>query len=215
MCGTTAPFQKFRTPRGINADIQLLVEGRDQEGFCEGLIQHLALQGVQLQDFGGVGELQKFLSLLVKTPDFSRVTSVGIVRDAEASETGAFESVQQGLARAGLPVPDQTGQRVGGPPAVTVMILPGDNRTGMLETLLCETFGDEGVRTCIDEFFQCVETLQGAVNRREKARSRAYLATKPDPHLSIGVAAKRGYWNLDHPVLHPLRTFLQDITVAP
>ena len=47
-----------------------------------------------------------------------------------------------------------------------------------------------------------------------KARARAYLATKRDPHLSVGVAAKRGYWQLDHPVLQPLRGFLQNLAAG-
>ena len=52
------------------------------------------------------------------------------------------------------------------------MVLPGDNQAGMLETLLCETFRDEGVCTCIDTFFKCVEEVQReAVHRPYKARA--------------------------------------------
>ena len=74
------------------------------------------------------------------------------------------------------------------------LLVEGSDLEGfcMLETLLCETFGEEDVCTCIDEFFACVKELQGADPRKPfKARARVYLATKPDPHLSVGVAAKR------------------------
>ena len=226
MCETPAPYRNSTTPRQITAEVQLLVEGADLEGFCEGVRRHLArlpqgidqrdpdpvqaaLEGIQIQDFGGVTQLREFLKVFVKMPGFSGVTSVGIIRDAEGNAGGAFESVRGCLEDAGLQVPNRTGERVGEHPAITVMVLPGDNQAGMLETLLCETFREEDVRTCIDTFFECVEEVQGeAVHRPGKARVRAYLATKRDPHLSIGVAARRGYWNLNHPALQPLCQFL-------
>ena len=213
-------------PRQITSEVQLLVEGADVEGFCEGVRQHLvrlrqridhrnpdpvqtALEGIQIQNFGGVTQLGEFLKGFVKMSDFSGVTSVGIIRDAEGKAADAFKSVQGCLKDARLDVPRMTRERVGERPAITVMVLPGDNQAGMLETLLCETFRDEGVCTCIDTFFKCVEEVQReAVHRPYKARARAYLATKQDPHLSIGVAAQRGYWNLDHPALQPLCEFL-------
>ena len=112
-------------------------------------------------------------------------------------------------------MPHEPRQRVGEHPAVAVTILPDNMRAGMLETLLCESFADEHVNTCIDAFFKCVEESQGhAVRRPEKARARVFLATRPDPHLSVGVAAKRGYWNLDHAALEPVLTFLRD-AIAP
>ena len=203
------------TPRRIESEVQLLVEGNDLVGFCEGLITHLRLENLQVQNFLGVTQLRTFLPLLTKMSGFARVTCVGIVRDAERHAAGAFESVQGCLERAGLPVPETTGQCFGDSPAIGVMILPGEGRDGMLETLLCDTFRDAATWTCIENFFQCVEELQDEpLHRPEKARARAYLATKRDPHLSIGVAAKRGYWDLDHPSLQPLCAFLQELAVA-
>ena len=202
-------------PQPIRAKVQLLVEGSDAEGFFDALIEHLALENIQLQNFGGVTELRTFLPAFTKRSGFSRVTSVGIVRDAETTATGAFESVRGCLQRAGLPIPNATGQRVGDHPAITVMILPDGHQPGMIETLLCETFSNEDMRTCIDTFFKCVEEFQGrVVHRPDKARARAYLATKRDPHLSVGNAAKRGYWDLEHTALQPLHTFLRDIVSA-
>ena len=201
-----------RPPRRIESDVQLLVEGRDSEGFFKALIRHLGLTKVQIQDFGGVTDLRNFLRAFVIGPDFSRVTSIGIVRDAERSSRGAFESVQGSLKCVELPVPQATGRLIGDRPAIAVMILPNENRAGMLETLLNETLRGDKVQDCIDTFFRCVEEHRGKpVHRPHKARAQAYLATKRDPHLSVGDAALRGYWNLDHQALEPLRTFLNEI----
>lgn len=201
-----------RPPRKIESAVQLLVEGKDSEGFFKALIRHLGLTSVQIQDFGGVNDLRNFLRAFVSGPDFPLVTSIGIVRDAEASSTRAFESVQGSLKGVELPVPHAAGQLLGDRPAVAVMILPGANRAGMLETLLNETVRGDQVQSCIDDFFRCVKKHCGKqVRRPDKARAHAYLATKPDPHLSVGFAAERGYWNLDHQALEPLRAFLREI----
>ena len=195
----------------IESEIQLLVEGNDQRNFFEAFKDHLSLTNIQVQNFGGVDELRDFLLALVDAPGFREIVrSVGIVRDAETSAEGAFQSVQSSLRRAKLPVPDNPEEGVGAGPMVTVLILPGDNRQGMLETLLCESFADTSVEHCIDDFFRCVEALPDvSIGRPDKARAHAYLTTKPQPHLSVGVAAKNGYWNLAHSVFINVRDFLK------
>ena len=200
----------------IKSEIQLLVEGNDQRNFFEAFIDHLSLENIQIQNFGGVNELRNFLPAFVNMPNFQIVQSLGIVRDAETSAGSAFQSVQSSLRNAGLPVPDSPAKRTGISPAVTVLILPGDSRSGMLETLLCESFADTSVDHCIDEFFTCVENLPDvSIKNPYKARANAYLTTKPDPHVSVGVAAKNKYWNLDHSVFGNVRDFLQRITENP
>ncbi len=139
-------------PQDIGKRIQLLVEGRDQFNFFEALVVHLQLSDVQVQNFGGVSELRPFLRLLASAPNFGSISRLGIVRDAEQNAAGAFQSVQGSLQAAGLPAPDTPGQRVDGEPAVTVLILPGDDRSGMLETLLCETFASSPESDCIEAF---------------------------------------------------------------
>ena len=192
--------------------IQILVEGNDQRNFFEALTQHLSLSGVQVQNFGGVDELRGFLGAFVNASGFrGTVQSIGIVRDAESSDVSAFQSVLGSLDNAGLPRPTSPGERVGANPAVTVMILQGADGKGMLETLLCKTFEDSPVDGCIDGFFTCVEALPGSARRSPKARARAYLTTKIRPELSVGVAAKRGYWDLDHDALGGVRGFLTSL----
>ena len=200
-------------PAAIKSATQLLVEGNDQRNFFEAFTRHLSISNVQIQNFGGVNELRDFLEGLVSATGFREtVQSIGIVRDAETSARGAFQSVQSALSNAALPTPNRPAERTGTSPAVTVLILPGDDRQGMLETLLCESFAATPVEDCIDDFFKCVESLPDmSIDRPDKARAHAYLTTKPNPHFSVGVAAKNDYWNLDHSVFSPVRDFLQTI----
>lgn len=207
-------------PERIEQRILLLVEGKDECNFFHTLLGHLNLAGFGVRDFGGVGQLRPYLAGLVSAPGFRNVLRLGIVRDAETSDDPvrtaerAFQSMQSALDNAGLPVPERPAQFTDGEaerPAVAVLILPGGNREGMLETLLCETFAGSEVDRCIDGFLQCAEESSGPPRRPDKARAHAYLATKPDPHVSVGVAAQKGYWNLEHAALDGVRGFLASL----
>ena len=195
-----------------DSEIQLLVEGNDQRNFFEAFVRHLSLQRAQVNDFGGVSELREFLSAFVDSRNFGTVRSIGIVRDAEESAQSAFQSVQSALENAGLSASQRAGQRLSGEPAVSVAILPDNERPGMLETLLCRTFANTSEDKCIDDYLACVGALRRApVRRPDKARAHAWLAAKPDPHVSVGVAAQKGYWNFDHDAFADLRAFLTQL----
>lgn len=204
----------------IREEVQLLVEGNDERNFFEAFAEHLSLGNVQIQAFDGKDRLREFLETLAGATAFRTVRSIGIVRDADDSAVGAFKSVRTSLRNANdairssgvvFPVPDRPEQLVGERPALSVLILPGDGQKGMLETLLCRTFAGDDVDRCIDRFFRCAEESGSAIHRPDKARARAFLATTPDPHVSVGVAAMKGHWGLDHRAFDGVRSFLTSL----
>lgn len=188
----------------IESDVQLLVEGKDLENFFGAFIKYLSLENIQIQDFGGVDELPPFLKQFVKAPDFSIVRRIGIIRDAEVkSIDDVSKSIQSALKNTDPPIDDNL---------VQMFILPDNKNKGMLETLLCKTFADTGENFCINSFFECVKKLPGnSVKRYDKARAHAFLATREDPHVSVGVAAKKGYWDFDHGAFADVKSFLRDL----
>ena len=200
-------------PNELTKAKQLLVEGKDQENFFDAFAAHLGIADrIQISDFGGVGQLRRFLPAFVKMPDFGSVRSVGIVRDAEGSEDAAFRSVQSSLKNANLAVPAAMAEPVEEDPRVAVLILPGDGNPGMLETVLCRSFVGEDTNRCIDEFFECVEGLPDTpIRNPDKARAFTYLATRRSPHHSVGVAARAGVWDLDHAAFGDIRAFLNEL----
>ena len=210
MARATKKVRNDRRPITIDEKTQLLVEGNDQRNFFEALVVHLSIPNIQIQNFGGVDELRGFLSGFARIPNFAKVRRMGIVRDAETSARSAFESVQSALRNAHLPAPPHAGGRSEGSPRVSVFVLPDNSQPGMLETLLCRTFAGTAEDRCIDKYFACVHA---PVHRPEKARVRAWLATKPDPNLSVGVAAKKKnrYWDLNDAVFADLRDFMQKL----
>ncbi len=197
-------------PAPIVSNVQLLVEGNDQRNFFGALARHISIESIQIQNFGGVDELRGFLETLAASDEFKDgVQSLGIVRDAEESARSAFQSVQSSLRNAGLFVPGRPRERAGDSPAVNVLILPDDDRQGMLETLLCETLANTPINDCIDDFLDCARALPNAdIQRPDKSRAHAYIATRPEPQFSVGYAAMRDYWDLDHDALRNARRFL-------
>ena len=205
----------------IERAVQLLVEGNDERNFFDALVGHLQLATVQIQVLDGKDRLSESLETLAGTTGFRRVRSIGIVRDADQSAHTAFQSVQTALHNANqaagpwsgleFPVPERPEARAGESPSLRVLILPGNGAAGMLETLLCRTFDGTHVDRCIGRFFQCAEEAGNHIRRPDKARAHAYLSTKPDPHVSVGVGARKGYWDFDHDAFEGVRGFLRSL----
>ena len=196
----------------ITSANQILVEGNDVKNFLEAFTDHLGTSGsVQIQNFGGIHELRGFLDAFIRMPGFDTVARIGVVRDAESEADRALQSVQSCLRRVCLPVPDTVEFPSGGSPEVTVLILPGNSQPGMLETLLCKTFEGTSEDTCINDFLGCIPWKIPS-NRMPKSRVYAWIATQSEPNVSVGVAAKKGFWNLDHSALDPVRNLLLSLS---
>lgn len=202
--------QPRHRPAEMTEPIQLLVEGKDGMNWFRALVRHMGVEGVDVQNYGSVSELRSFLKMFAKAPGFVNVTAVGIVRDAEENPASdALASVRGALDNAGLPAPSVPDTIADGPPHVSVLILPDGESPGMLESVLGETVRGTPVADCIDEFLKCAERDgESEIRRPQKAFVHAFLSTRPDPHVSVGVTAQKGYWDFDHPVLDGVRSFL-------
>ena len=205
----------------IEQEVQLLVEGNDERNFFTALVGHLHLKSVQIQVLNGKDRLTESLETLAGTTGFRGVRSIGIVRDADHSADTSFQSVQTSLRNANqiigtwfgveFPVPHRPEERAGEGLSLRVLILPGGRANGMLETLLCRTFDGTHVDDCIGRFFECAQQAGISIARRDKARAQAYLATRLYPHVSVGVAAQKGYWDFDHDAFEGVRQFLRSL----
>ena len=201
-----------RNPKEISTGVQLLVEGNDQRNFFEAVIEYLVLEHVQVWNFGGVDDLGKFLRAFVNMRGFSSVSSVGIVRDAEESAILALKRVNRALRNVNLPVAIEPPENGNGRPRSKILILPDGERPGMLETLLYETIAGTEESSCIEQYFDCLGDLaEFSENKRAKARAHAWLATRREPHVSVGFAAKKRYWNLEHEALASVRDFVSSL----
>jgi hypothetical protein len=190
----------------------LIGEGRDEVNFLGALCTHLGLTDVQVEEYGGKGNLSRYLREFGVRPGRPNVVSLGITRDADSAVAQVFQSICTLLGNNGLPVPVAAGQMAAGPPRIGLFILPDNQRDGMLEDLCLDAVQTDGAVVCVTEFFQCVgkNTLRQP-KPMAKARVHAWLASQDDPELRLGEAAQRAYWPWTNPVFQPLIQFLQTL----
>jgi len=158
----------------------LLVEGKDEVKLFGKLFADLGLVDVEIRNIMGKTKFRRNIQALPKITGFGKVTSVGIVTDADRQPQGTFESICDALQAANLPSPTAPLQPVGDDPQVVVMILPGDGREGMLEDLCLESIADDPAMPCLEEHFRCLEEQLEASTfpgNPSKAHVRAFLAS--------------------------------------
>lgn len=180
----------------------LLVEGKDEEGVFDALIKRLSIPEVQIIAYKGKPNLKNFLGAIVSTPGFGNVLFLGIVRDADDNPAGAMQSLQGALQDYDLPVPEAPMKRTGSSPTVTVFVMPGETRTGMLEDLLWNSIPTSQT-SCIATYLECMQV----VSPSSKNRVHAYLASKKDP-MRVGEAAQAGIWDFGNPAFNDVKEFL-------
>jgi len=205
--------ERGRWPQTITRSKQLLVEGQDDFAFFLALLEKMDVHDVQIQVYRGKKNLSGFLSTLTKLSGFEeKVTSIGVVRDANSDPQNTFYSIQNALRKAGLPVPNQPQIPMDNGKHVNVLILPDADSTGELETLMLRAVDNDPVMPCINRYFECVEKqIASLPNNMNKARLQAFLASKHNPSLRSGEAAHRSYLNLDSPIYDHVKRFIQSL----
>ncbi len=204
-------------PVELKAPKLILVEGRDEEEFLGALLREMDIGGVQGVNYEGKGNLTRvYLQTLMAAPGFAAVTHLVLTRDADRSKQSAMTSLRGTLRACGLPCPEHGKFIEKRYPIIGVYIFPGKVEKGMLEDLCLSTVSDRPIMECVDRYMSCLtELAQGKriefPRNPSKARAHAYLAGMPELVREVGVAAQRGYWDLDHAELGELRSFLASL----
>lgn len=204
----------------------LLVEGKDEINFFGALLKILKIDDIDLREVGGKNNFPNELPALLNDPGFSNVQSYAIIRDADSSHKNTLASVKNLLKKYKQPVPassghyaDENGVRAG------IYIMPGNADIGMLEDLCIQSVADHPITGCVNAYIKCLEQVlekrKGAGARQEgcfyfpknlaKAKAQTFLAGLEEIYSSVGIAAQKGCWNLNHESLKPLRAFLQNL----
>ena len=191
----------------------LIVEGRDAFEFFKALLRNLNLLAeIEIRNAGGVDQFSDYLRTLMAASGFSRVISLGIVRDAEEDADAAFQSVCTALRQVGMSEPQRPMAVADGKPRISVFILPDCENRGMLETLCVQAVRDDPAYQCVEQYFQCLQQ-QGVVlpYNMSKARLHTFLSSRPEAGLLLGQAAHRNYLPGDNPAFDHIRQFLQEL----
>jgi hypothetical protein len=88
--------------------------------------------------------------------------------------------------------------------------LPRNPSKAMVRAFLASR---EWIEIGIFEYLQsCLENyLPNLPQVSSVAQAHTFLASRYKPKLDLGIAAKEGYWNLDHPAFTPMKHFLNTL----
>ena len=194
----------------------LLVEGRDEEEFFNGLLKLMEINEIQVIPVGGKYKFSNNIKALINDADFYGIVSLGIARDADDDPKSALQSIGDALKQVNLPAPQKVMSKVkrNGSPDVIVMILPGANKRGALEDLCLASVNNHSASICVERYLTCLKEQNIAGPKQKwlnKARVRVFLSAQEEPTLSLGIAAQRGYWPLDHSVFDEVKMFLKSV----
>nr|VFJ65612.1 MAG: hypothetical protein BECKFM1743A_GA0114220_103863 [Candidatus Kentron sp. FM]VFJ70318.1 MAG: hypothetical protein BECKFM1743C_GA0114222_105523 [Candidatus Kentron sp. FM]VFK18438.1 MAG: hypothetical protein BECKFM1743B_GA0114221_105462 [Candidatus Kentron sp. FM] len=200
----------------------LLVEGKDESNFFDGMLKYMKVEGVQLVDIGGKDKFKTKFPFFCKSDGFSEVRALGFIRDAETKKAdSAFSSICAILEKYDLPVPkaistisNENGRGI----KTGIFIMPNNRDAGMLEDLCLESIKTDPVLECVNRYMECCLSSLPE-NEREfnesKARVQTYLASKRDIASSLGLAAQKGYWDFENGCFHEIERFLNELFTSP
>ena len=189
----------------------LVIEGHDDEEFLDALVKHEGLNGIQLHNVRGKANLRPELKALKRTPGFSDVVSLGLIRDADSSVQDTFTSVRDAFRDADLPVPDSPMVPAGNNPQVLVMLMPDCVNTGELEDLCLRSVATQPAMLCVDDYFLCLKNRDIPEPRKlSRAKVHAYLTSMPELKR-LGESAQAGYWPWTSTQFDQLRDFLRQL----
>ncbi|MBF0399096.1 MAG: hypothetical protein HQK78_20145 [Desulfobacterales bacterium] len=194
----------------------LVVEGKDECNFFDALFKHLQLYDIQTIDIGGKDKFNDKFESLHAMDEFSEITHIGFIRDAERNPAiSAFNSICSILRKRQIPCPENPNQIIRERVSVGIFIMPDNQETGMLENLCLESIKNTPVYSCIDSFIDCLKQNQAEIEKEKfnesKSKVQSYLAMRSPIVNSLGLGAKNNYWNFNHACFADIKKFLSDL----
>ena len=191
----------------------LLVEGEDEWHLLIRLLEPiLGVVEIDVRSFAGRDNLSRALRSLREgaASGFDYVRALGVCRDADEDPDAAFHSVCTALRTNDFTAPEQPGAFADGKPRVGVLILPDRERKGSLDTILrTAAAGEETMGHCVSAYIECLKGSGLSIHpNTDKVWVHAYLASRPNPSLKLGEAAKAGCWNFNHEAWEPIKQFI-------
>ena len=210
--------QKSTSDIEITKEKLLLVEGKDEKKFFKILLEKNEIYNIQIISSGGKSQFKRKLPAIKNTSGFDEITSLAVIHDADTDAQAAFKSVCSVLKNNDLNFPNKVSSFIPGSPNVGVFIIPDGKNPGMLESLCLSTVQSESITDCIEPFINCVRQKTSVRNTRykfprnvNKAKCKAFLSAMEEDIPSLGIAAEKGYWNLDSDRLTSLLDFLKKL----
>ena len=189
----------------------LAVEGDDEVNLFTALTEHEGLTDIEIRNVHGKTRLRSYVDTVRGIEGFYDVACLGVVRDADDNPQAAFDSASGALRDAGLAVPAQPETFEAGRPRTGILIFPRAGLPGMLEDLCWESVQADPAAQCVTAYMTCVQGAVGLPRIVAKARVQAFLASREESDLRLGLAARKGYWPWDNPAWDHVKNFLHSM----
>lgn len=177
------------------------VEGGDDRAFLDSLLNRLDITNVEIDLIGGgVHHLRTIKPNLRKRRDAGN--QIAVVLDANSDFSRRSDELLKCKDRFGLPID-------------RFFLLPNHSKPGSLETLLerMAVTSHRRIYECFDNYRSCLQHFdESYILPNPKARIYAYCeALGENTRGSERDYSDPSHWNLDVPVLNPLKQFLCDL----
>lgn len=184
----------------------VFVEGPSDKQFVECLLRQLNLAEIETQKIGGgFSKLQNVQNAILRERDNGR--RIALILDADGNFDTRCDEVRDRVKELELPVDEDD-----------FFLMPNHRDPGSLEEVLEQmAVGDhDAVHGCFEDYGNCLTNLKASYRKPDlKAKIYAYceaLGTEPKPDCRQYTDA--GFWNLDAPVLDPLKKFLRGLAAV-
>lgn len=176
----------------------LVVEGPEDKTFFQALAEHLGIQEqICIVVCNGKSELATTLENILNDGNYHNFKHIGIICDNDFPDSregkhpletvrdeidSANDAIDDNLQRSReLPKPARPREAAGTKPKVSVLLLPDDNRDGMLENLVLDAIGEDNITYCVDAYYACLE---------QHAQLKPQEAREPRSRLSVYISGK-------------------------
>lgn len=195
----------------------LLVEGKDEElvlpRLCEAHGINFKDSSIALTQKGGYTELLKGLRTDLKSAVAEGIDTVGVIIDADESATSRWEAIRDRLIKTGyvnVPItPYKIGTIIPGDdindlPTVGIWLMPDNEDTGMLETLMALLIRDRATNPLWQFAEQATHQIYEnhkpfSENRKPKAMLHTWLAWQKKPGTPMAQAITATYLDAKNP----------------
>jgi hypothetical protein len=213
----------------IQNDKIFVVEGADDRNFLMSFIEkefpdsdhkftdNFVSEICQIIELEGIDPLSDKIKGIISLPNFYNVKKMAVFIDADQSVDQKFQSAQSAFRRNNLPIPKEIGKfftHNESHISIGVYIVQVNGK-GMLETMCLKSVESDPAFECLNSFWACLENLfqnesLSKPKNCDKARCLSYLSTRKEISNSLGIGAKKGYWNFSHHIFDDLRTFVKE-----
>lgn len=173
----------------------ILCEGKSDASFIRRLLNERKLTGFQIgfpnqttaRAFGK-DAFGSYLEFLKPRRGFNGLRHLVVLADADENPESSLSSVQEHLRKAQFAAPDEVGRtNREQSPSVTILMLPGPNSKGNLETLLLQAVQDHALAKCFEEYRRCCGIDGWPIGAGSKAMLTAIIAAtcRKNPSCSL------------------------------